>query len=67
MGLSRIVWTVVLLVPGAVLIALGLHVYGEDAELSHAYGSFTIVIGLLVLFGGVVLALPRRRLTPRQR
>jgi hypothetical protein len=61
------VWTVLLLLPGAILIALGLHVYGDDAELSHAYGGFTIVIGMLVLLGGVVLALPRQRPRPRQR
>ena len=67
MGLSRIVWTVLFLLPGVALIVLGLHVYGEDAELSHAYGGFTIVIGMLVFLGGVVLALPRTRLTPRQR
>ena len=56
-----------LLLPGAVLIALGLLVYREDVELSHAHGGFTIVIGMLVAFGGLVFALPRKRLTPRQR
>ena len=67
MTLGRIVWTVLLLLPGAFLIALGLRVYGEDVELSHAYGGFTIAIGMLVLLGGVVVALPRKRLTPRRR
>jgi len=53
--------------PGAFLIALGLRMYGQDAELSHETGGFTIAIGTLVLLGGVVVALPRKRLTPRQR
>ena len=67
MTLGRIVWIALLLLPGAALVALGLYLYGGDAELSHAYGSFTIAIGMLVLLGGVVLALPRKRLTPGQR
>jgi hypothetical protein len=67
MAISRIVWIVLLLLPGAALVALGLYVYGGDEELSHAYGGFTIVIGMLLLLGGEVLALPRKRLTPRQR
>lgn len=65
--LGRIVWIVLLLLPGAALVGLGFYVYGGDAELSHAYGTFTIVIGMLVLLGGAVLGLPRKRLTPRQR
>ena len=68
MTLGRIVWTVLLLLPGAALAALGLYMYQGEAELSHAYGGMTIAIGILVLLAGICFALPRqRRLTPRQR
>jgi hypothetical protein len=58
---------VMLLLPGALLVVLGVVVYRSDQELAHPYGTMTVAIGTITLLAGLMFWRPSRRPTPRQR